>query len=160
MRNLIAMVAAVFVLVQTIFLCGCGYGHLDVLGRRVVSFSQSDVLVVNNINGVVLRELTISNGHFYLEDRGDGVLTAPEVSTGETVAGEIGYVGRYGYGRIQLSAKVHRVSDGKFLGLAFYEPSVGGGRYDAGREQVFWVVDTFEPVGDLQEVPVDVYYGR
>lgn len=146
MRSLIASATFAFL---AFFLFGCGSGRMGVGGVTVWSFSDAEIRLTNNFawNGqrTYVTDPVISNGRFFPQNR-HGTLVSPQVWTGETIGGEIGYLGRYG-GEIYVSAKVYS-GDGLYLGLVRDRFSVYRNRDEYESICIEWVVDgrNFEPV--------------
>ena len=147
-----SVVLSVCFAVSLVGLAGCGEFGLRLFGDTVVSESDWEIRLTNNLvldgQPTVVKEPRASNGGFFRQNRG-GKWVGPEVWTSETIGGEIGYVGDRGL-TVSVSAKVFS-ADGKFIGLIrddFYVYR----HYDSYEPiSIDWVVDTsnFYPVESL-----------
>lgn len=111
--TLVAMLAFLF-----IGGCESGFGRLQVLGSTVWSRGPNDVVVKNNINGVILTNLAVA-GQPILRRAGAGEnagLTPVTLRTGEEISVNPGYWGDGG-ASVEFTADVRDATTNEYLGV-------------------------------------------
>ncbi len=135
--------------------CGPSHGYVRTGNHVLVSYDDSNTVVVkNNIGGAVLTNLSVGGNTVAFEGSG-GTIKQIELTTGQEISVGLGYTGQYSNWYIEVKADVYDLS-GQYLGLAVKEIPLrhswnGNGYGYTELVSKLCVIDAFKPVRSIEK---------